>query len=139
MSRYVSAELRRIVATRAKFRCEYCLMPEIAAMVKFQVEHIISLKHGGSTTSENLAFACPICNSEKGTDIGTLLEDEDTLIRFFNPRKQEWSEHFFIDHGQILSKTEIGAATVKILQFNRLERMLERLELAGAGFYPSEG
>ena len=57
MSRYTPAELRRKVAQRADFRCEYCRFPEIAAMVKFQLEHIISLKHGGKTILENLAYA----------------------------------------------------------------------------------
>ena len=105
-------------------------------MVKFQLEHIISLKHGGKTLLENLAYACPICNSNKGADIGTVLEDEDTMVRFFNPRKHDWFEHFELNEGLILSKTAIGAATVKILDFNRLERVLERLELIDAGVYP---
>lgn len=136
MSRYVSAELRRKVAQRANFRCEYCRLPEIAAMVKFQVEHIISLKHGGQTTLENLAYACPICNSNKGTDLGTVLEDDEAVVRFFNPRKHNWYEHFEVKDGFVLPKTPIGAATVKILDFNRMERVLERLELMKAGAYP---
>lgn len=131
MSRYIPAELRRAVAQRAGFRCEYCQLPEMAAMIKFQIEHIISLKHGGSSTSENLAFACPICNSEKGTDIGTILGDEAVFVRFFNPRRHDWHDHFEIENGLILSKTPIGAATVKILNFNRLERVIERIELDG--------
>ena len=136
MSRYTPAELRRKVAQRADFRCEYCRFPEIAAMVKFQLEHIISFKHGGKTILENLAYACPICNSGKGSDIGTVLEDEDIFVRFFNPRKHDWFEHFELKEGLILSKNTIGAATVKILNFNRLERILERLELIDAGVYP---
>jgi hypothetical protein len=136
MSRYVPAELRRKVAQRANFRCEYCRLPEIAAMVRFQVEHIISLKHGGKTTLENLAHACPICNSGKGTDLGTVLEDDDVVVRFFNPRKHNWLDHFEVKDGLILPKTPIGEATVKILDFNRIEHVLERLELIDAGAYP---
>lgn len=70
MSRYIPADLRRKVARRANNKCEYCRLPEVAAMVKFQVEHIISIKYGGKNTFENLAYACPICNSGKGTDLG---------------------------------------------------------------------
>lgn len=106
-------------------------------MVKFQVEHIISIKHGGKNTVENLAYACPICNSGKGTDLGTVLDDDDIVVRFFNPRKHNWHDHFEISAGMILPKTSIGTATVKILDFNRLERILERLELIEAGVYPS--
>lgn len=136
MNRYISAELRRKIAQRADFRCEYCRLPEMAAMVKFQIEHIISLKHGGRNALENLAYACPICNSNKGTDLGTVLEDDEVIIRFFNPRKHDWQEHFEVKGSLILPKTLIGAATVKMLDFNKLERILERLELMDAGAYP---
>lgn len=37
--------------------------------------------------------------------------------------------------GQILPKTAIGAGTCKILQFNTIDRILERLALIDAGFY----
>lgn len=49
MSRYIPVALQTVVAERASFRCEYCRLPEIAALVKFHFEHIISLKHGGKT------------------------------------------------------------------------------------------
>ena len=105
-------------------------------MIKFHFEHIISLKHGGETISSNLAYACPICNSNKGTDIGTVLEDEDTFVCFFSPRKHDWAEHFKIEHGLILPKTSLGAGTIKILNFNASNRVMERLELIVAGIYP---
>jgi hypothetical protein len=77
----------------------------------------------------------PYLHSDKGTDIGTVLENDD-FIRFFNPRKHDWHDHFEVKNGFILSKTSIGAATLKILDFNRLERVLERLELIEADVYP---
>ncbi|MGI8503676.1 MAG: HNH endonuclease [Hassallia sp.] len=43
MSRpYISLELRRLVADRADYLCEYCLIPDTNG-VSFQVDHIISL------------------------------------------------------------------------------------------------
>lgn len=135
MSRYTPTELRREVGERAGFRCEYCRLPERAAMVKFQIEHIIALKHHGLTISENLAYACPICNANKGTDIGTVLSGSDALVPFFNPRKHRWPDHFELVDGEILPKTAIGEATVKILEFNTIERILERIELMRAGVY----
>lgn len=129
----VSKNLRKAVANRAGYRCEYCRMPELAAMVKFHVEHIISIKHGGTNVLDNLAYACPICNSNKGTDVGTVLEKEEKFIRFFNPRKHDWVEHFSIQDGFIHGKTSIGLATIKILGFNKIERVLERIELIEAG------
>jgi len=136
MSRYVSIELRREVAERAGYRCEYCRLPEATAMVRFQIEHIIALKHHGLTVSDNLAYACPICNANKGSDLGTVLKDSEAIVPFFNPRKQDWFEHFKVANGEVLPLTMIGEATVKILEFNTLERILERIELEGTGVYP---
>ncbi len=135
MTRYISPSLRAIVAARANYRCEYCRLPELAVMLKFQVEHIISIQHGGKTIIVNLAYACPICNSNKGPNIGTVLSDEETFVRFFNPRKHNWWEHFEMEDGLILPKTVIGEGTVKILNFNKIELVLERLELMAAGLY----
>ncbi|MCB0534097.1 MAG: HNH endonuclease [Lewinellaceae bacterium] len=135
MRRHVSKNLRAAVAIRADYRCEYCRMPEFAALIKFHVEHIISIKHGGKSTLDNLAYACPICNSNKGTDVGTVLEKEETFVRFFNPRKHSWSDHFYLKKGRIQSKSPIGLATIKILDFNKPERILERRELIAAGAY----
>ena len=70
MSSYVSAELRRLVASRANGLCEYCLIHESDAYLGCQVDHIISEKHGGPTESANLAYACACCNRAKGRDPG---------------------------------------------------------------------
>ena len=72
MSNRISFEIRQIVASRANFVCEYCLIAEADAYFKFQVEHIISRKHGGSSELENLALACVFCNRYKGSDIASL-------------------------------------------------------------------
>lgn len=49
MSRYISELIHQLVKERAKYRCEYCLMPEKDAFYKHQVDHIISIKHKGET------------------------------------------------------------------------------------------
>lgn len=136
MSRNIPETLRRAVAERAAYRCEYCRHPEADSFFKFQVDHIVSLKHGGSSRLDNLAFACPLCNSHKGTDLGTFLGDEDVLVRLFYPRKQDWFQHFDVADGAIQPKTDVGAATVKLLALNHPNRVLERLDLITAGLYP---
>jgi HNH endonuclease len=128
MSRTIPDTLRQFVAERANFSCEYCRLPNIGRFISFHIEHIRSLKHGGQTVKENLAYSCPHCNYHKGSDIGTFLDD-DHLIRFFNPRKDEWGEHFEILNGVIYPKTKIAEATAKILQFNTPERIIYRREL----------
>ncbi len=135
MSRYLSIKNRKKIAERAKFCCEYCLSFEGHSFLKFQIEHIISMKHGGLTELSNLAYACFYCNSYKGTDLGTILKDNQ-IFRFYNPRKDEWLQHFELDNHLILPKTEIAEATIKILQLNEERRLTERLAFIEAGYFP---
>jgi hypothetical protein len=103
-----------------------------------QVDHVIAEKHGGLTGPDNLAFACTFCNRSKGTDIGSILPGTEEFIRFFNPRVDEWSEHFRLDRIQISPLTPIGNVTERILRFNQSERKLERDVLGQNGRYPSD-
>jgi 5-methylcytosine-specific restriction endonuclease McrA len=73
MSSYVSAAVRRLVAVRTDFLCEYCLVHEDDTVFGCEVDHIISEKHGGATDAENLAYACAFCNRAKGSDIGSIV------------------------------------------------------------------
>jgi 5-methylcytosine-specific restriction endonuclease McrA len=95
MSRpYVNSELRRLVAARADYICEYCLILEIEAPSGCQVDHIISVKHGGATTEDNLFYACVFCNLQKGTDLGSINWRTGELVRFFNPCRDFWGDLF---------------------------------------------
>jgi HNH endonuclease len=138
MSNYISPEIRQAVAARANFVCEYCLIAEDDAYFKFQVEHIISRKHGGSSELENLALACVFCNRYKGSDIASLSAETGELVRFYNPRTMRWNEHFRLSGVIIESLTEIGEATLRILQMNHEDQILERQVLHRRGRYPSE-
>ena len=135
MSRYISTKLRKQVAERANLCCEYCLAFEGHAFIKFQIEHIISLKHSGLTQLDNLAYACFYCNNNKGTDLGTIVEN-NPLLRFYHPRKDSWLKHFELADHIILPKTEIAKGTIKVLGLNQAERLTERLALIEAGFFP---
>lgn len=135
MSRYVSPAWRNLIANRAHHLCEYCLSFEGFSVVKFQVEHIISIKHRGLTTLDNLAYSCVFCNRNKGSDIGTILRDQQ-FVRFFNPRTDQWKDHFAISGVLFSSKTEIGEATLIMLDLNHFERLMERQALQEVGFFP---
>jgi len=138
MSSYVSAPLRRLVAERAKGLCEYCLIHQDDTFLGCQIEHVVSEKHGGKTTEENLAMACAFCNRFKGTDIATMAQNNGHLVRLFHPRSDLWSEHFQLQGSQIVGIGEVGTATATLLKFNHPDRMLERAELIAIGRYPSE-
>jgi 5-methylcytosine-specific restriction endonuclease McrA len=134
MNVYISSQIREEVKFRAGYVCEYCLLHEKLSFFTHEIDHVISLKHGGSNDSDNMAYSCSSCNRNKGSDIGSLFER--TYIRFFNPRLDQWKDHFFLDDGVINPIIPIGEVTVKILQINSFERIMERRAFAEAGLYP---
>lgn len=136
MSRYISDTIRQLVAQRAGYRCEYCRVHQDDFYYQFEIDHIVSLKHEGETSFENLALACGICNRNKGTDLGTYLDGKKEFIRLFDPRTDDWHEHFELDEGEIVPKSLIGRATAKILDFNNLDRIILRRVLIAARRYP---
>ena len=137
MSSYITESLRELVAARADYLCEYCLIHEKHTVFGCQVDHIISLKHDGPTEPENLAYACAFCNRNKGSDIGSILSHSREFIRFFNPRTDWWADHFKLVGYIIEPITQIAMATTKILGFNHPDRILERKLLISVGKYPS--
>jgi hypothetical protein len=137
MARWISDELRRTIANRANFLCEYCLIAEADTFYGCEVDHIISLKHGGSSEPDNLAYACAVCNRAKGSDVGSIASSGE-FTRFFNSRADRWAEHFRLEQATISPLTEIGEVTARILSFNDSARIHEREELIRFGRYPCD-
>jgi len=133
----VSATLHRWVGERAWHVCEYCLVHEQDLYHGCEVDHIRSVKHGGLAVAENLAWACLHCNRHKGTDLGSVNPRTGALVRLYNPRTDRWKDHFYWRAGRIESLTEIGEATVRLLDFNHPERVAFRKLLSESGRYPS--
>ena len=136
MSRYISEVIRLKVKERANYRREYCLIHQEDFFFPFEIDHIISLRHEGKTVLNNLALSCGTCNRMKAADIGTYLNENLEFIRLFNPRIDNWSQHFEINHGEIFALTLIGEATVKFLDLNSPDRIILRQLLMKAKRYP---
>ena len=137
MAGWISNELRQTIADRAKQLCEYCLIAEADTFYGCEVDHIISLKHGGSSDADNLAYACAFCNRAKGSDVGSISASGE-FTRFFNPRIDHWSDHFRLEGSLIQPLTTIGEVTARIFGFNDSARLHERDEMIRFGKYPSE-
>lgn len=135
---YITAEQRRRVRDRAQDICEYCLIAEDDTFYGCEVDHVISEKHGGPTRDDNLALACMFCNRAKGSDVGSIHWESGAFVRFYNPRTDRWSDHFRLVESCIEPATVIGAVTARILDFNSVERVLERETLQAVHRYPSE-
>lgn len=69
---YIPTDLRTLVIARAGESCEYCLVHADYAVFVHEIDHVIAAKHGSTTATENLAYACAQCNRLKGSDIATL-------------------------------------------------------------------
>ena len=136
MSSYIQAALRKQVRDRARNCCEYCLLHEDNAFFSHEIDHIISEKHRGETTLDNLCMSCFECNRFKGSDIGSLDIDTDTFTRLYNPRKDSWDEHFTLKNAKIIPLTAIGRITVFLLQMNTEEQITKRKALLKNKLYP---
>jgi 5-methylcytosine-specific restriction endonuclease McrA len=134
----ISERLRAEVARRAGQRCEYCLIHEVEAGFPHQVDHIISRKHGGASTPDNLAYACVICNRYKGSDIAAIDRFTGKIARLLDPRRDRWSDHFRVEGATIEPISSVGSATVRLLQLNAPERITERRLLQSVGRYPQK-
>jgi len=123
---YISESLRRLVQERAGYCCEYCQISADVSFYAHEVDHVIALKHGGETIAENLAYACWRCNRYKGSDLGSFDPQTNEFSFLYNPRTQQWREHFSLRDDEIIGLTPEGRTTVKLLGFNSVERRAER-------------
>jgi len=53
---YIPIRLRETVIERAGGCCEYCRVSQEFSDVRFHIEHIIAIAHGGKTIENNLAL-----------------------------------------------------------------------------------
>ena len=136
MASDISEDLRTQVSWRAAGLCEYCRIHEDDAGFPHQVDHVVSRKHGGTSTTNNLAYACVICNRHKGSDVASIEPLTGEIIRLFDPRRDLWADHFRLGGAVIEPISGIGRATARLLQLNAPERISERRLLQSLGRYP---
>ena len=131
--RYIPAALRLQISKRASGRCEYCLVHEDDVIAPHEPDHITAGQHGGSTSDENLAYACFHCNRFKGTNLASIDPETRQKTFLFNPRRDKWQEHFKLRGAQIIGLTPVGRATVALLNLNESERLDFRVALLKTG------
>jgi len=123
---YISASLRRTISEQARGCCEYCLQPEFFAFSPHEIDHVIAEKHGGATIEDNLALACKLCNTFKGSDIASVDPLTNDITPLYHPRRDRWSEHFQLNDFELLPLTGRARTTIRLLQINRSDRCEER-------------
>lgn len=126
-----------LVAGRAGYRCEYCHAPEGAFNFPFEVDHIAPTASGGTPVENNLALVCRSCNVYKSDHLlgRDPLDGKPTPL--FNPRLDEWDEHFAIElDSALLGKTPIGRSTIEQLRMNSERQVVARRQWRMLGFFP---
>jgi HNH endonuclease len=126
---YIPVALRRQVEERANFKCEYCCLPIEVAFYSHEIDHVIAEKHQGETIAENLALTCWRCNRHKGSDLGSFDPQTGDFSFLFNPRTQQWSDHFRFNLAHLYGLTSEGRTTIELLQLNSNDRIEERQRL----------
>jgi len=128
------------VADRAEHRCEYCMAPEAVSPDRFQVEHILPRRRGGTDGLPNLALSCSLCNRRKATATQAIDFETRTIVTLFNPRHDDWDVHFnvrpVLSGIEIVGLTPIGRATVDRLAMNEGHAVRARQIWLMTGLFP---
>ncbi len=136
----ITNDQRRAIRMLSGGCCEYCRIAEGDHLVRFQIDNIIPVKHGGADVIENLCLACLECNSYKGANVAALAPLTGDATKLFNPRRLNWNDHFQIRFdGSLVGTTPEGRATITVLRINLNRRAVQRLVEMNMGTYPCEG
>ena len=125
----MDATTRDLVRRRAGERCEYCRLHQESTGLKHHVEHIVAKQHGGSDDANNLALACHRCNLHKGPNLTGIDPQSGQVASLFHPRRDRWSGHFIFEGAYIIGISEVGRATVRVLNMNDARRLELRTEI----------
>ena len=136
----ISEALRKRVVRFANNRCEYCLTSQEMTLATFHVDHIIPKSLNGSTFIGNLCLSCPFCNQFKKNQVRARDPITGKTVALFNPRSEEWHEHFVWnkDGTLVLGRTAIGRATITALRMNHPIALIARRYWVSSGIHPPE-
>jgi hypothetical protein len=106
--------------------------------VKLTIDHIVAQQHHGPTVFENLALSCGRCNRKKGPNLSGIDPDSRQLASLFDPRREQWQEHFAWQGVILVGKTEVGRATIDVLGLNLQNQIELREGFIESGEFPRD-
>jgi len=112
------------------------LLSQEGQEASFHVDHVTPIAAGGQTTANNLALACVSCSLRKGALQSALDPESRQAVPIFNPREQQWGEHFWWQGLQVIGTTATGRATIAVLRLNRPSILAIRAEEVAFGRHP---
>lgn len=133
-----SAAIRETVMLRAKHCCEYCQSQDRYSPNLFTFDHIVPINLGGTDNSDNLAYACFLCNRLKSNKLLAFDPVTKAQVPLFNPRIDAWSNHFSWneDYTLVIGLSPTGRSTVAKLRLNREKLVAYRKALLLFGGHP---
>ena len=75
----------------------------------------------------------PHCNRHKGPNIAGRDDITGELVRLFDPRHDQWSQHFAWDGPDLTGRTAIGRVTIQVLAIDDPEFRAIRAALMAEG------
>jgi hypothetical protein len=108
-------------------------------MARLEIEHIIPRSKGGSDDEANLWLSCSLCNRYKASLTDAVDPETGSPVRLFNPRTQDWFQHFRWSVGGLSIKgiTSSGRATVAALHLDSdADAIIVRSYWIQAGWHP---
>jgi hypothetical protein len=102
----------------------------------FEVDHVVPEKMDGETIESNLCLACFKCNNHKGPNIAGIDPESAEKTFLFDPRNDDWVEHFRWSGPLLRGKTPQGRTTIELLQINMGHRVAHRRQLIAEGVFP---
>lgn len=134
----ISEQVKAIIRAQVQNRCGYCRSLQMYVLGILEIDHIIPKAVGGTDNEENLWLACSLCNNYKGIQTDALDPVTQTRVALFNPRTQQWSEHFAWseEDTEIKGVTDCGRGTVTALQLNNHIAVTVRRQWVSAGWHP---
>jgi hypothetical protein len=126
------------VVARARGRCEYCRLSQAGQEAAFHIDHVHPRAAGGITTLENLALACVSCSLRKWAKMTAVDPLTGGEVQLFNPRSDDWAEHFRWDGAFLIPISSVGRGTADALAMNRPMVVAIRAEEMIRGRHPPE-
>jgi hypothetical protein len=71
-----------------------------------------------ATNQKIWPLACIDCNLGKGSNLTGIDPETGQIVPLYNPRREQWSEHFERQGAYIVGRTLTGRVTVRVLNMN---------------------
>ena len=97
---------------------------------------MLARQHGGSDDPDNRCWSYHRCNLHKGPNLSGRDPLTDNVVRLFDPRHQSWKRHFKWLGPVLIGRTQIGRATLAVLDVNDPQRVELRQTLMDDGDWP---